>query len=216
MEILIKVHLKIIPKFIPQNFYIKIMFNQRNIHDVKFYKFPVSKYKTEQRAKWILAVRKINDTRDIPWYPKTSSLICSAHFVGNKKSEEVISPSYVPTKFSSTSNNKNINEIRAINRHERFMKRRFHTINKQKYNYNHTVEIADSNDYSNNIVNDIKSMKIEVHLNHRKVDQACQVSTIFRDSISEQTKSFTCNRYSFKKETSDAEVQTDILTFETL
>ncbi|KAK0177007.1 hypothetical protein PV328_001099 [Microctonus aethiopoides] len=53
-------------------------------------------------------------------------------------------------------------------------------------------------------------MEIQENLNHRKVDHACQVSIIFRDSISEPTKSFTCNRYSFKEESSDAEVQTDI------
>ncbi|KAK0074601.1 hypothetical protein PV325_008102 [Microctonus aethiopoides] len=107
------------------------------------------------------------------------------------KSEEVLSPSYVPTKFSSTRNNqKNNIEIYAINRHERFMRRRSHSTNKQKYNYNHPVEITASNDYFDNIVNDNESMEIQENLNHRKVDQACQVSIIFQSS--------------------DAEVQTDI------
>ncbi|KAK0093727.1 hypothetical protein PV326_012812 [Microctonus aethiopoides] len=133
------------------------------------------------------------NSRDISWYPKTTSLICSAHFINNKKSEEVLSPSYVPTKFSSTRNNqKNNIEIYAINRHERFMRRRSHSTNKQKYNYNHPVEITASNDYFDNIVNDNESMEIQENLNHRKVDQACQVSIIFRDK------------------SSDAEVQTDI------
>ena len=36
-----------------------------------------------------------------PWYPKSSDLICSEHFIGGKKSECDLSPSYARTIFSS-------------------------------------------------------------------------------------------------------------------
>ena len=35
------------------------------------------------------------------WYPKPADLICSKHFIGGKKSETDLSPSYAPTIFCS-------------------------------------------------------------------------------------------------------------------
>ncbi|XP_033209740.1 uncharacterized protein LOC117168302 [Belonocnema kinseyi] len=61
----------------------------------KFYRFPKSDYKQEQRKQWIAAVRTINPDGS-QWSPKPSDYICSAHFIGNKNSEEECSPSYVP------------------------------------------------------------------------------------------------------------------------
>lgn len=54
-------------------------------------------------------------SHDSKWNPKPSSVICSAHFVGNKKGEEELSPSYVPTKFSQA-DIITINERSAVSR----------------------------------------------------------------------------------------------------
>ena len=35
------------------------------------------------------------------WLPKNHHLICSQHFIGGKKSDVIISPSFSPTIFSS-------------------------------------------------------------------------------------------------------------------
>lgn len=66
-----------------------------------------------------------SDRKDFTWYPKPSSLICCAHFIGNKRSEEENSPSYVPTKFTIVNTEQNVSEICTKNRHDRFMKTRF-------------------------------------------------------------------------------------------
>ena len=58
---------------------------------ISFYRFPAD---PEKRAKWVAAVRREN------WEPKKSSWICSAHFVSGKKSEDALSPDYVPSVFS--------------------------------------------------------------------------------------------------------------------
>lgn len=40
--------------------------------------------------------------------PKKSDTICSAHFINDAKADEELSPSYVPTIFSSTNNKSTI------------------------------------------------------------------------------------------------------------
>lgn len=37
----------------------------------------------------------------LDWKPKLSDIICSAHFIGNKKGDDELNPSYMPQKFSS-------------------------------------------------------------------------------------------------------------------
>ena len=58
---------------------------------ISFYRFPAD---PEKWAQWVAAVRREN------WEPKKSSWICSAHFVSGKKSEDALSPDYVPSVFS--------------------------------------------------------------------------------------------------------------------
>ncbi|XP_044736151.1 zinc finger protein 1-like [Chrysoperla carnea] len=70
---------------------------QRNSKCI-MYSFPVAAWKLEQRKKWIQAVRRQNADGS-PWIPTRNSYICSAHFIGGKKSEEHLSPNYVPTIF---------------------------------------------------------------------------------------------------------------------
>lgn len=51
-----------------------------------------------------------------PWCPKLNDHICSAHFVGGKKSAEEASPSYAPTIFPSIYKSSKVNESVALNR----------------------------------------------------------------------------------------------------
>ena len=82
--------------------------------EVKFYTFPSANLYPEQRLAWILAVRNsshgsqdqgINwvprtfDGDPLTWEPQYRSTICSAHFVGNKKSMSNKDPNWKPTIF---------------------------------------------------------------------------------------------------------------------
>ncbi|XP_037505040.1 uncharacterized protein LOC119381140 [Rhipicephalus sanguineus] len=65
---------------------------------LKLYRFPGKWYEKERRKAWITAVRRINPDGTL-WLPKEYTRICSAHFVGNCKSDVSGHPSYIPTIF---------------------------------------------------------------------------------------------------------------------
>ncbi|XP_063371618.1 uncharacterized protein LOC134659840 [Cydia amplana] len=68
--------------------------NTSRSSDCKFYRFPKVVWKQEQRNKWIIDnCRKEKKSR---WHPKPDDRICSAHFIGGRKTDEQASPSYVP------------------------------------------------------------------------------------------------------------------------
>ncbi|KAF4524565.1 hypothetical protein B566_EDAN015515 [Ephemera danica] len=95
--------------------------------DTKFnyYRFPWKSYETERRERWIAAVRR-ERTDGSPWMPvKRSTIICSAHFVGGKKSDEMHSPSYVPTIFPDIYKRKGPSSSLAQARYERMKARKF-------------------------------------------------------------------------------------------
>ena len=58
---------------------------------LSFYRFPEEPVK---RAQWIAAVSRKN------WQPNEHTWICSAHFVGGAKSNDSLSPAYIPSVFS--------------------------------------------------------------------------------------------------------------------
>ena len=60
---------------------------------VSFYRFPKD---PARRALWISAVGRKN------WAPNAYSWICSVHFVSGEKSDNPLSPGYVPTLFAHT------------------------------------------------------------------------------------------------------------------
>ncbi|XP_033218952.1 uncharacterized protein LOC117174200 [Belonocnema kinseyi] len=53
------------------------------------------------------------------WQPSVHSIICSVHFVGNKKSEHPLSPSYNPTIFLEVYKKRPVNMKTAVERHRR-------------------------------------------------------------------------------------------------
>lgn len=63
------------------------------------------------------------------WYPKPHSVICSEHFVGNKRSNDSNSPSYIPSLFPEVYKKKQVNikqltdrYIRTSNRQDKKLK----------------------------------------------------------------------------------------------
>ena len=58
---------------------------------ISFYRFPTDAAK---RNKWIAAIRRKD------WEPTEHSWLCSAHFINGKRSNDPLSPDYVPSIFS--------------------------------------------------------------------------------------------------------------------
>ncbi|CAH0592555.1 unnamed protein product [Chrysodeixis includens] len=75
--------------------------NTRRNSSCKFYLFPTSKLNLQLRKMWIAAVNRKNDDGS-PWSPKPYDRICSNHFIGGKKSDDMASLSYVPSIFPSS------------------------------------------------------------------------------------------------------------------
>uniref|UniRef100_A0A6P7GV30 Uncharacterized protein LOC114346833 n=1 Tax=Diabrotica virgifera virgifera TaxID=50390 RepID=A0A6P7GV30_DIAVI len=121
------------------------------------------------------------------WLPKKSNQICSSHFIGGRKSDALLSPSFVPTLFVSKTPSKR--DILEHERNKRFMTRRFvetTVTDDQKLNL-FSPNVQD--DFSMEIVTE--STVIENNEVNLKIcsDQACQY--VYQNYV-------------------DAEVQTDI------
>ncbi|KAK8759106.1 hypothetical protein V5799_003262 [Amblyomma americanum] len=71
-----------------------------NSPGVKFFSFPSRPWERERRQRWIQLVRRQNED-GTGWLPSNNSRICSKHFVGNVKANEVGHPSYHPSIFPS-------------------------------------------------------------------------------------------------------------------
>nr|XP_046475541.1 uncharacterized protein LOC124215812 isoform X2 [Neodiprion pinetum] len=149
------------------------------------------------------------------WSPKTHHVICNAHFIGKKKSDDPASPSYAPTLFPPVYHAKQVNERAVLSRYNRLMNRR-KTLHKRNIGVNCDTGNQVNND-PNNVVNnsgrepmDISSAEVIL-----KSDQECQVDFVSSAGI-EQTKAFTCNRYIYMTNYCDAEVQTEIPEIATL
>ena len=80
---------------------------------VLFYRFPSESRNPEQRQAWIQAVKRASVDLDDshkkakkkrklkPWVPNVQTVLCSAHFVDNKKSTCQNDPNYVPSIFET-------------------------------------------------------------------------------------------------------------------
>ncbi|KAK0174270.1 hypothetical protein PV327_011048, partial [Microctonus hyperodae] len=138
----------------------------------QFYRFLRAKHKLIQREKWIDAVKQQN----ADWQPKENDLICIAHFIGNKKGEEVLSPSYTPTEFSKTPV---VNEKSIISRHNSILKHRL--VDKQ-----FIVAIKVKRSFLSRVpqcLSDQENMNVDDHrqtVNYvdKTQDQECQANTI--------------------------------------
>lgn len=61
---------------------------------VSFYRIPAD---ANRRSLWLAAINRKS------WQPTEHSWLCSAHFVSGKKSEDPLSPDYIPSVFAHTS-----------------------------------------------------------------------------------------------------------------
>ncbi|PZC70658.1 hypothetical protein B5X24_HaOG215316 [Helicoverpa armigera] len=69
------------------------------------------------------------------WLPSKSTTVCSAHFIGNKKSENPLHPSYLPTIFPGEENIKNLDQkIERFARHQHRMQRAGSVKEEKSYN----------------------------------------------------------------------------------
>ncbi|XP_045466189.1 uncharacterized protein LOC123675011 [Harmonia axyridis] len=67
---------------------------------IKFYSSPKRWFEKERKQTWINSVSRVcADGTSGEWQPKEFHKICSAHFVGNAKSNDPSKPSYNPTIF---------------------------------------------------------------------------------------------------------------------
>ncbi|XP_026478848.1 uncharacterized protein LOC113385230 isoform X2 [Ctenocephalides felis] len=149
--------------------------------DCKFYSFSTAKWKENQREKWIAAVRRINE-----------------HFIGGKKSDAVLSPSFVPTIFPAIYKTRKVSESTIISRYKRLITRKI----KKKSPPPSTSELTIQEPMQ--VINECEPPPI-VSL---KVDQECQVD--FYSSSDVNSHTFICNRY-ITNNLCHAETQTEIV-----
>ncbi|XP_050437429.1 uncharacterized protein LOC126843746 [Adelges cooleyi] len=96
--------------------------NYKNTSNVKFYNFPNRPHERELKQKWVTAVNRAAKDGQL-WYPKSYTVICSEHFVGNQRSKHPDSPSYIPTVFPGNNKQQIVDAQQQIARYERKMKR---------------------------------------------------------------------------------------------
>ncbi|XP_075530474.1 uncharacterized protein LOC142563754 [Dermacentor variabilis] len=91
---------------------------------VQFYHFPWKSYEADRRQRWIAAVRRIRPNGDL-WQPvQRKTVICSAHFVGNKSSTIAGHPAYVPTVFPPCYRSDAVLPASELDRYKRVQRRR--------------------------------------------------------------------------------------------
>ncbi|CAD6229884.1 GSCOCG00012145001-RA-CDS [Cotesia congregata] len=163
--------------------------------ECKFYKFPTAQWKKNQRNQWIAAVKRLNADGS-QWVPKPCDCICSDHFIGGKKSEEELSPSYIPTIFPSIYKCSKVNESSALNRYKRVMNRRM------------KAQLPSTSNAEANVIESVEVMTENPPVVSSKVDQGCQIDFYSSSDINSQT--FTCNRY-VKDDLWHAETRTEIV-----
>lgn len=93
---------------------------------MKFYCFPTSNsnypHKVRRREEWLKAVR-LKNSDGSPWVPGMQSRICSQHFVGNAKSDDPRSPSYIPSIFPDIYKKRERNTEADLARYQRALRR---------------------------------------------------------------------------------------------
>lgn len=138
--------------------------------------------------------------------------MCSAHFIGNTKSDEECAPNYVPTIFSLNEKeyqkfSPTVKGVAATERHRRFLKRRISTppgtskILKKILPTNNILDLNTVETDGNNIFYNSRTKDSN--------DKGCQVNSF--EEPQNQSTSFTCNRY-IVDNICHAETQSDIIT----
>ena len=86
--------------------------------NLSFYRFPVDPVR---RSRWVAAIKRER------WEPNEHSFLCSAHFVSGKKSQDPISPDFVPNVFRHMDSFAKRKKMRDLNKYtirKRFLKKK--------------------------------------------------------------------------------------------
>ncbi|XP_022167831.1 THAP domain-containing protein 6-like, partial [Myzus persicae] len=127
----------------------------KNTTNVKFYNFPNKPYQSELKKQWIYAVKRLDNNGQL-WYPRPHSVICSEHFVGNKRSNDSNSPSYIPSLFPEVYKKKQVNikqlsdrYIRTSNRQDKKLKMMINDVKSSEVEIIEPLQCESSNCVSN-------------------------------------------------------------------
>lgn len=93
---------------------------------LSLYRFPAD---SDRRNRWISAISRKD------WHPTEYSYICSAHFVGGQKSNDPLSPDFVPSLFKhirTPLKRKQRRDFEAFSRRKRVYRRRLENALKEE------------------------------------------------------------------------------------
>ncbi len=118
---------------------------------LQFYRFPTD---SDRKSKWVASIGRKN------WKPTEYSWICSAHFVGGKKSDDPASPANIPTLFSHISSTQTIRAEDNLVRYSRTKKTRRRRIEKfeDEANKRRREDTVHSNDSAHHMSMEIDNM----------------------------------------------------------
>ena len=80
-----------------------------NGSSLSFYRFPVD---LDRRCKWIAAIKRKN------WEPNQHSFLCSDHFTTGRKSQDPLSPDFVPSVFQYTDSPTRKKTVKAFKKYQ--------------------------------------------------------------------------------------------------
>ena len=86
--------------------------------DIVFYRFPVD---PDRRNRWVAAIKRES------WEPTEYSFVCSVHFVSGRKSQDPLSPDFVPSIFDhvgSPAKRKRARDLKKYTFRKRLLKKR--------------------------------------------------------------------------------------------
>ncbi|XP_064461994.1 uncharacterized protein LOC135372273 [Ornithodoros turicata] len=92
--------------------------SSRKSEKKRFFRFPAGSLHAAKRAKWVLAMCRVNEDGS-PWEPTANSRVCSDHFLTGKPSRFIDHPDYVPSVFK----HKKSKSVGALARFERLKNR---------------------------------------------------------------------------------------------